>query len=296
MGNILELGARKSLELLAGAGFDAADFSIDGGVSNVDAMKRSNLYGLSDAEVWETYHAIGQYAQDLGIRIGQTHAAYGGYEACSSPEYLEICRKSIIATAAMGCGHIVIHPVQIPGRYVLEKKEEGMAFNLRLFGALKPTLEKYGVKNGVENMFCYDRDGSRTIRQTECSDPHDMLEYLRILGRDCFCTCPDLGHFALTEKDTHISPADCLRILGDTVEIVHLHEVDGSVDRHNIPYSYPGVMDWDDIMKALGEIGYKGIVNFESVNHCKAYPVEMLPEAYRHMAVIARHLADKIGK
>ena len=48
---------------------------------------------------------------------------------------------------------------------------------------------------------------------------------------------------------------------GGDVTVLHLNDNDTFTDQHKPPLS--GSLDWKDIMKALKEIGYKGIYNME---------------------------------
>ena len=68
--------------------------------------------------------------------------------------------------------------------------------------------------------------------------------------------------------------------------------MDGIKDRHTAPFTYPGVMDWEDIASAMREIGYEGTVNFEiGGNFYNCYSDRMMPEALRHLAEIGKFLS-----
>ena len=83
-----------------------------------------------------------------------------------------------------------------------------------------------------------------------------------------------------------------MRKLGKTVKCVHIHEVDGIKDRHTVPFTYPGVMDWEDIAAAMREIGYEGTVNFEiGGNYYDRFSDALMPEALRHLAAIGKYLS-----
>ena len=55
-------------------------------------------------------------------------------------------------------------------------------------------------------------------------------------------------------------------------------------------------MNWDEICKALAEIGYKGHFTFESDNFLKRYDDEFIPTALRFMYDTAKYLVAKIEK
>ena len=287
-------GYKKAFQMMKDAGFDAVDFGIDDWVETEDELKQSICYRMSEEELCAYYTEVYETAREMGIEIAQTHAAFGADASRRYPAlFKEITDKSIYITSLLHCKHIVIHPVATNGRIYNEGFEECYAFNKAFFASFLPKLRECGVKLAIEPM--WTRNASGEIAPTVCSHPDEILRYIHELGDEHYCSCPDIGHFALVAKDTGVTPGDALRVLGKTVEILHVHEVDGKNDNHTVPYTFPRVMDWEDIIAAFREIGYKGVLNFEvGANFYKAYPEHMLPEALRHFAVIARDMADRI--
>ena len=277
-------------------GIDAVDFSIDAPfASTVERVCASPLYGLDEDGVKEYVKPMLRAMERTGMIVGQTHAMFGSYAAVNTPEYRKLMISEIIATHELGASHVVIHPLAIPGRIHTEKKEEGFEYNVNMFRSFIPPLQKYGVKIGIEPMWIDDAEGN--ICATVCSDPHEIVEMIDELGHECFCACPDIGHFDLTAWDTGISTADALRVLGKTVEIVHVHETRKNDDSHAIPYSV-GNMDWPAILAAFREIGYSGTFNYElSMHHYLTYyPATLFDEPLRHISVIGHDMIDKITK
>lgn len=287
-------GYKKAFQMMKDAGFDAVDFGIDDWVGTEEELKKSLCYQMSTKELTSYFTDVYETAKANGLEIAQTHALFGVSATINYPAlFEEITKKSIFVTNLLHCKHIVIHPVATQGRIYDKNMEECFAFNKQFFASFLPTLEKYGVKLAIEPM--WTRNESDDIAPTVCSRPEEILRYIEELGNEHYCSCPDIGHFALVAKDTGVTPGDALRLLGKTVEILHVHEVDGKEDNHTVPYTFPGVMDWEDIIAAFREIGYKGVLNFEvGGNFYSSYPEHMLPEALRHFAAIARDMADRI--
>ncbi len=152
--------------------------------------------------------------------------------------------------------------------------------------------EQYGVKLAIEPLWRRGEDG--IIHSTVCSRPEELRAMIDELGSSRFCACPDLGHVALTGKDTGDTPGGFVRKLGGTVEILHLHEVDGIDDSHAAPFTFSeAAMDWADIRAALHEIDYAGTYNFEVGGaYFDRYPDALLPEALRHLYEIGAYLAN----
>jgi sugar phosphate isomerase/epimerase len=98
--------------------------------------------------------------------------------------------------------------------------------------------------------------------------PENLLELIRRVksvsdARDHLCVCVDTGHTNLAVNLGHPPVGDVIRQLGTLVEVLHLHDNNGIKDQHKIPMT--GIIDWNDVICALFEIGYKGYYNLEVV-------------------------------
>ena len=84
----------------------------------------------------------------------------------------------------------------------------------------------------------------------------------------------------------HASVGDVIRMLGSLVEVLHLHDNDGIKDQHKMPKT--GVLDWADIISALGEIGYGGCYNLEVM--LKHFGVELMEDEAAFSVKIMRNM------
>ena len=289
-------GTKKTFEMMRDAGILAADYGIDDWVGNREQMDaRPNSY-RTEEEVIAYYSEIRRLADEAGITIGQTHAAFGPvsvFEGELRPGLMKMMVNAIIATGVLGAPYVVIHPLNTRGRIFDEEVEYCRQFNIEFFGELIPYLKKYNVKIGMENMWTFDE--KEIIRPCVCSRPEEILDYISMLDPDCFCACPDLGHFVLTGGDTNDTPAGALRKLGDQVKLIHAHEVDGVHDNHSAPYDFREPMDWNGIADALREINYTGTLNFEIGGYFYyRFPDELVLEALRYVAAIGKQMIARI--
>lgn len=286
-------GLEKAFKMMKEAGFDAVDFGLMGYWRGTDEeIKNFRGYGKTLEEKREYYLGIKEIADRNGIEIGQTHAIFGNPGFLKNRElYEEFTRENIWATHLLGCKYTVIHPIATPGRIYDEKYDECHKLNLEFYRSLIPELEKYDVKIAIEPMWVYDAE--KNIRPTVCSRPEEILQFIEELGSEHFCSCPDLGHFALTAKDTGDTVGGALRKLGGAVEVIHAHEITDNLDTHTKPFTY-GSMDWKDIGAAIREIGYEGNFNFEvGGSYLKHYPDNLVPEALRHLAEIGKAIVGE---
>ena len=291
-------GAKKMFEMMRDAGILAADYNIDDWIGNRAQMDSRPNSKRTEEEVIAYYSEIRRYADEAGITIGQTHAAFGPIGVYTSElraDMMKATINAIIATSVLGAPYIVIHPLNIRGRLFDEQFEECRELNREFYAELVPYLKKYNVKVGVENM--WGMDSQSIIRPCVCSRPEEILEYIGLVDADCFCACPDLGHFVLTGNDTGDTPAGAIRKLGSQVKLIHAHEVDGTRDNHSAPYDFAKPMDWNGIADALSDINYEGTLNFEIGGYYyDRFPDELFPEALRHVAQIGKQMIERIEK
>jgi len=83
-----------------------------------------------------------------------------------------------------------------------------------------------------------------------------------------------------------------MRILGKRITAFHIHDNDGWEDQHLLPYS--GVTNWDRFCQGVREIGYQGVLSFETYHAVSMCPKEVCQEVLNLAAAIGRHLSDII--
>ena len=289
-------GAKKMFEMMRDAGILAADYNIDDWIGNRAQMDARPNSQRTEEEVIAYYSEIRRYADEASITIGQTHAAFGPigiYTGELRAEMIKTTINAIIATSVLGAPYIVIHPLNISGRLYDEQLDACRELNRSFFAELIPYLKKYNVKVGMENM--WGMDSQQIIRPCVCSRPEEILDYINMIDPDCFCACPDLGHFVLTGGDTNDTPAGAIRKLGSQVKLIHAHEVDGSRDNHSAPYDFAKPMDWNEIADALRDIQYDGTLNFEIGGYFyNRFPDELVADALRYVAAIGKQMIARI--
>ncbi len=99
--------------------------------------------------------------------------------------------------------------------------------------------------------------------------------------------CLDTGHANVFHDDI----AEDVRLLGDDLAALHVHDNKGNWDQHLIPYM--GNIKWEEFLTALKEIGYKGAFTLETMVST-AMPQPIQEEMQLSLARLARQMADKI--
>jgi Sugar phosphate isomerases/epimerases len=276
-------GDEQAIIKLAEAGFDCIDF----GLFDYSIHSDDSIFKQSDDEFKVYFTHLGDVAKTAGIEIGQLHSPMPSYTAKPDEDafLFKIQEKSIKAAAYMNSKYIIIHPC-IPGQYrYTHYREECKEINMEFYRALLPTLIEYDVKLAVENMFNYD-PVRKCICPTVCTTADEMADYIDTLNDDHFVACLDVGHAHLT-GDT---PENMARILGNRLETLHVHDNNGLNDEHKIPYH--GTINWDNFLKVLPEIGYKGSFSFEAGDFYTMYGGMMPEECARFLCKLGNEMVN----
>jgi len=224
-----------------------------------------------------------------GLTVEQTHAPFQ-FKNWDSEEHFESViiprlARSLEMSARMEAKISVVHPIH----YMVYKghEEEIFQINMDFYRRLIPYCKEYGVKIAVENMWQRDKLRKCIVNDT-CNTSAEFIRYVDNLDSEYVVACLDLGHVALCGRE----PQDAIRIIGDKLGALHVHDVDYRGDLHTLP----GVskINYDAVCKALADIDYKGDFTLEADNFLINYDKDFKPVALKFMADCAKHYVDKI--
>ena len=266
------------IKLLARSGFDAIDFSF------CDYVEKHE----GEQEIKEYFHSLKALAEDEGVCFNQAHAVFhssrANDEKWNKKRFDEIVRN-IRSASYLGVENIVVHPCQ--HLEYAKHSEELFEYNMEFYTKLIPYCEEYGIHIAVENMW---QSYNGKIVHSTCSRPEEFIRYIDSLNSPWIVGCLDIGHTMLVSQD----PASYIKALGSKhLQCLHVHDVDGVHDSHTLPYL--GIIKWDEVMKALGDIGYTGDITFEATNFFSNRPKELIASSAEYMAQTGRVLAEMTG-
>ena len=270
-----EFGLPEAVRLIGAAGFDAADISM--------FDDEWNQWMFADGfgpRVLEVKRA----AKEAGIVLNQAHAPFPTMkdgDAEFNEKRMAQVKRSIEIAGMLEVRNIVVHPVVF--------KKQMKAKNLTMYRELQSAARKAGVRIALENM--WGRDSRRNvICKNVCSDAESLAEYFDALDPDLFSVCLDLGHIGLV-GDYEVGT---IKKLGaKRLKCLHVHDTDYRNDLHTLPWC--GRLPWQEIMAALGEIGYTGDLTFEADNFIAHTPKTLIPSALRYMHDVGRELIRMTG-
>lgn len=265
----------KAIDILAAAGYDALDFSVF----------EKKFY--DDTYNKDYYLHIRKYAEDKGLYFNQSHAPFGSSfpEADRTEQRFTEIVTAMKHASYLGVRNIVVHPCQHIDYSTPGNPEKLFEINMDFYKRLIPYAEEYDIKVALENMWQTPVEG--VIGHSTCSRPDEFIKYLDELNNEAFVGCLDIGHALLVRE----MPDEFIRKLGSKrLKCLHVHDVDGTVDSHTLPYF--GKVNWEKVMTALAEIGYEGEITFEADNFFNSKPDSLLPHTAAYMAKTGRALAD----
>lgn len=256
---------KQIVDICANAGFDYIEFPGE------------RIY----EEPKEYYTELRKYAEDKGILFDQAHAPFVAklYDSPFYDEFFEKIVKSLKVCSYLGVNYAVTHPCKAHDIILENNPEKLIEFNLNYYRKFIPYYEEYGIKIAIENTGTYSVSNS----------PEEHKAFLDELNHPAFVACVDVGHY----NCFGFNCADGIRTVGDHVKCLHIHDNDGAKDMHKIPFSAVGSIDWEDTMKALAEIDYKGSLNYEIGAFLRQFPAELHAAATDFTADIARYLRSR---
>lgn len=202
-------------------------------------------------------------------------------------EQREIQRRMVEVSAIMGIEQIVMHPIDEDGSEDAAHMKRLFDGNYEYFSRHGELLEKYNVGMAIEtltNVFKLHYNG---LRRQFGDNPYDLIELVDKIDSKHIGLCLDVGHVN-TVGLFHIG--DTVRAMGKRLKALHLHDNDGILDQHYLPYM--GTIDWTDFMHALREIGYEGYFTYEADKIPMMYPEALRPSWLRLMHDIAEYITN----
>ena len=288
---VKEFGIEDGYRMIREAGFEAIDWNLDHAWKTAEIQTAEHLEGHCIFER-PLSEILAHYEEELncirknGLVITQGHAPFPAYVPGRDDilEYaIGIYRNLILFCDQVGCPRIVIHGIAFRQNDAAEETEEdNYRRNLHLYESLIPALQQTkNVTVCLENLFSrYDTLGNG-FRDGHCSDAHEAVEMIDLLnekaGKHCFGLCLDTGHLNLLRRNFR----SYIPQLGNRIVALHIHDNSQDNDRHLAPYT--GNICWEEFLREMKRIGYRGDLSFETFAQVRGnrLPQELAPAFLR---------------
>lgn len=273
------VGEHKAVELCAKAGFDGWDFSMFAmGLYNWQTgICEPSDHPLCGRNYLQFAGELRKIGEDNGIRCNQSHAPF----PVSCKDIRDRLPRAIECTAEAGGEICIIHP----------DNNKSPEENAEMYLELLPLAKDCGVKIATENMWNWDNNTGYSSFAA-CSTSESFCKHLEVINDDFFVACLDIGHAEM--KGSGSGAVNMIHALGNKLQALHLHDNDRHHDSHQIPFSMN--LDFDAVVKALGDIGYSGWFTLEADQYLSAYDAGSVMTGVQKLADCAKLLAQKFEK
>ena len=265
------IGEERAVEYVAKAGFDAWDFSLTP-MCNYDWGKKIVLpsdHPLAGSDYLKFARKLKQIGLDNGIHCNQSHAPY----PTSSKDVCSYFKRSLECTAEAGGKICVIHP----------DNDKSPEENAEIYNGILDFAKEVGVKIATENMWNWDHEKGHSSFAA-CATPKSFCDHVDVINDDFFVACLDIGHAEMLGSDTNAP--EMVRALGKKrLQALHIHDIDGVDDNHQIPFSMN--VDFDAVTKALKEIGYDGYFTLEASAYLEDFNEHNVLQGLKDLAASA---------
>ncbi len=234
------------------AGFEGVEVALD------------EVGELSLTSTEKDYAAIRKSAADNGIELYSVACGlYWSYwlnADCASEreKAKDIVKKELEAAKALGCDTILVVPGAVHADFADPAKtvdyRNAYERSLAALSELKAEAEKLQVSIGIENVW-----------NEFLTSPMEMRGFIDSIGSDYVGSYFDIGNVVANGYPEH-----WIRILADKIKKVHFKDYRVAAGGlHGFVDLLAGDVNWPEVMKALGDIGYNGWVTAEMIPNYK---------------------------
>lgn len=226
-------------------------------------------------------------AEKCGVQFVQSHLPYRSmsmqcdvdlFKTDEGAEYYRLMSlRAIEITHILGGTWAVIHPMNDRDA-VVGDLDAHVRYNLRILDREIDLCHKLGVGLAFENIFDQPKLRRFGIKALELKQ---LIDYC---NDPLIQACWDVGHGHLTMDEQ----AEGIRLLGDHIKALHIHDNNGKDDLHLTPFT--GSVQWEKVMHAMYEGGCKADLVFET--GFSGMPDALKDEGLKTLYHIGQHLVS----
>lgn len=267
-----------TMKMIKSAGYDGIDLNIACYSHGADTRPL-------ETDGWKQWaDRVKQASEELEIPIEQAHAPF--LNPC--PEHELSDWEKEMNERTLYCCELLRIPVIVYHTWIVQEGRSisSVASREKTLRTIRDFAIKYaafGTKIAVENNVPY---------YNYFSSPEDLISLVDEIDMPNVGICWDFGHGNLSKLDTGAA----LRKIGRRLIAVHANDnhAHGEFDEHLLPFC--GTVNWEDGMRALSDIGYKGNLTFEAIQFYPGMPEALVPEAMKFAEKTGRYLISLAEK
>ncbi len=254
----------------------AMDRFISAGFSHMEWATEHTLMLLEEGSPEKMGRQAATWAKERNFFMPQGHISFKG-GTCDDARFEQI-KKEVDFFLNAGITYAVIHANggdDLP-------HEERYARWVHYFTALCEYVK------GTDLTFCLENLGSVPFTHRA----ENILKLIDDCGGKNMGICLDTGHLHLTRlrDGNEQTTTEFVRIAGDRLKALHIHENNGRADDHQMPFSAKKAFDWRELIRALDEIQYQGLFNMEIVGESVRHPLAVRDEKLKYVRFLCEYM------
>ena len=261
-----------------------------------EQLKRTNAGGFKyiDMNFWDWGHSpksplmndgwedwvkgIGEKGAELGVTFHQAHAmVYNPFvDDPLNESRIIAAQRSVIGAGILGVDWVVFHAIDTDDKDDETKLRRNMEW-------LKPYVELAGKHNtgiALENF----SDGGKHSRY--CTVTEHLPVLVDSFKADNVGICWDIGHAHCNKLEQYPE----IMKLGKRLKVLHVQDNNGLSDQHTAPYY--GTVNWNEVKRALVDVGYEGEFTFEAHMLVRSVPEDCKNDAIKLLYSIGEHIVN----
>jgi len=222
----------------------------------------------------EDFFALRDLSEKLGASISAMHDSSQGVEPQRVMQWAHI----------LGVKWVVIHPIRVD---MTEDEQVARQRNLEMLQEWLELARKFKVGIAIENMhdMIPDVPGRRSFGAT----PSDLLWLVRNTDPSLVGVCWDTCHAYVQRLDQY----QAIKRLGKHLVHTHINDNLSILEEQHLTL-FEGKVNWEAVMKALREIGYKGLFNIEGGFSIGNLPLSLRDIKLRYLLKLAEAMIASI--
>ena len=245
----------KAMDYAQSVGIDYVETSIN---ANIDQNTLEFKY--SDEQIIARIRKAKKALDDAGIEVWSIHMPYGKTIDISFPDdearrkVLALHKKVLQFCKILEPQVILFHPSWYLG---LNEREIRKAKLIKSAVELNKEVRRIGAIMVIENMLGPELKAGANRERPLCRSVEETVEIMNKLPKTIY-SAVDMNHIK--------NPEILIRAMGSRLKSVHIADGTGEQENHYLPCSGKGKNNWQEILTALNEVGYKGPFIYESAH------------------------------
>ncbi len=216
----------------------------------------AELFARSD-DVVATGKTIREFVTEMGVTMTQGHLPLR-FGIVSQRDEIDTLLRYIDLYEALGVRNMVLHCDRMPKSPELTAKER-FDENVKSLRIIAEHIKNKDIYICLENL--RQPASCPTDEPLPLAFALDLLRLINAVGSERFAICLDTGHLNLVSG----KQSDFIHTAGKHLRALHIanNENKNDADQHMMPFGGRGTVDFFDVVRALMEIDYEGMFNYE---------------------------------